>query len=314
MADQADAILNALNQGAAFGSNFRQVSRKRRIDEILGKYFTPAGTEQVSVPQYDEAGNELAAMMQPQATPARFDYQNAIADLGREAPMEALMLQNQQDDRATARLLAEAKLKAAKSGADLPSSWREWLLYKDLPDSGPYSKPEYLGVKRGMYDLRNIAGVEHLVGKHPSLATQPLSTLAQEVAGQSAVAGGKTASSEAAKAAATAKAELDKKTLKADSMTTYIGEAEKLLDSASSGYLGTGWAKAKGAVGVSDPETQANQQLKLISGWMVSNVPRMEGPQSDFDVKNYREMAAMVGDSTIPIGDRKAALMKLRDL
>jgi hypothetical protein len=188
MPNPFDSVLNALNQGAAFGSNFRQVSRKRRIDEILGKYFTPAGTEQVSVPQYDEAGNELAAMMQPQATPARFDYQNAIADLGREAPMEALTLQNQQEDRAIARLLAEAKLKAAREGADLPSDWRLWLKYKELPDS---EKPEFLNVKRNMYDLRNIAGVEHLVGKHPSLATQPLSTLAQEVAGQSAIAGGK---------------------------------------------------------------------------------------------------------------------------
>lgn len=47
---------------------------------------------------------------------------------------------------------------------------------------------------------------------------------------------------------------------------------------------------------------------------MVSNVPRMEGPQSDFDVKNYREMAATVGDSTIPVKDRLAALDTLEQL
>ena len=40
----------------------------------------------------------------------------------------------------------------------------------------------------------------------------------------------------------------------------------------------------------------------------------MEGPQSDYDVKNYREMAATVGDSTIPIEDRMAALDTLQQL
>ena len=47
---------------------------------------------------------------------------------------------------------------------------------------------------------------------------------------------------------------------------------------------------------------------------MVSNVPRMEGPQSNYDVENYKTMAGMVGDSTVPIEDRLAALQTLREL
>jgi hypothetical protein len=55
-------------------------------------------------------------------------------------------------------------------------------------------------------------------------------------------------------------------------------------------------------------------QLDTLSGWMVSNVPRMEGPQSDFDVKNYKTMAGMVGDKTKPMSQRLAALDTLEQL
>lgn len=55
-------------------------------------------------------------------------------------------------------------------------------------------------------------------------------------------------------------------------------------------------------------------QLDTISGWLTSNVPRMEGPQSDKDVANYRIMAAEVGDRTKPTSQRLAAAMELQGL
>lgn len=119
-----------------------------------------------------------------------------------------------------------------------------------------------------------------------------------------------------AKAGVASAAEAEKKGKTVDQLISNIDEAEKILNEgkATGSLIGTGIAAVKGAVGVSDAATKANQQLKLISGWMVANVPRMEGPQSNFDVQNYREMAAMVGDSTIPIGDRLSALKQLRQL
>lgn len=59
--------------------------------------------------------------------------------------------------------------------------------------------------------------------------------------------------------------------------------------------------------------TQADQ-LKSIGGALVSKVPRMEGPQSDKDVMLYREMAGRIGDDTIPIDRRLAALQTVRQL
>jgi hypothetical protein len=40
----------------------------------------------------------------------------------------------------------------------------------------------------------------------------------------------------------------------------------------------------------------------------------MEGPQSNFDVDNYKRMAADVGNKSKPIGDRMAALRGMREL
>lgn len=61
-------------------------------------------------------------------------------------------------------------------------------------------------------------------------------------------------------------------------------------------------------------ETKSKDQagaLKTIAGWLTSSVPRMEGPQSDADVKSYREMAAKVGDASVTISERLRALDEL---
>jgi hypothetical protein len=68
------------------------------------------------------------------------------------------------------------------------------------------------------------------------------------------------------------------------------------------------------AFGMSTPGADAAAQLDTLSGWMVSNVPRMEGPQSNFDVQNYKTMAGMVGDKTKPLSQRLAALDTLERL
>lgn len=67
-------------------------------------------------------------------------------------------------------------------------------------------------------------------------------------------------------------------------------------------------------VGASRDASQIASQLETLSGWMVANVPRMEGPQSNFDVENYKTMAAKVGDRTVPVSERMAALKTLETL
>ena len=55
-------------------------------------------------------------------------------------------------------------------------------------------------------------------------------------------------------------------------------------------------------------------QLRAVGGWLVSNVPRMEGPQSNFDVGNYQTMAADVGNETLPVERRIAALNSIKKM
>lgn len=123
-----------------------------------------------------------------------------------------------------------------------------------------------------------------------------------------------TAANKAAELESVAASDLLKKAKNAQSSMDILQKAEELLPKATGSLAGAGRDILKGAVGISDEKTQANTDLELLSGWLVSNVPRMEGPQSNFDVENYRKMAADLGNSKKPIGDRQAALSTLMSL
>tara|TARA_R110000822_G_scaffold108504_2_gene238040 strand:+ start:821 stop:1615 length:795 start_codon:yes stop_codon:yes gene_type:complete len=63
-----------------------------------------------------------------------------------------------------------------------------------------------------------------------------------------------------------------------------------------------------GFVGKTPQGAAQADRLKVIGGALVLSMPRMEGPQSDADTKLYREMAGKVGDDTVSIDRRLAAL------
>lgn len=93
-----------------------------------------------------------------------------------------------------------------------------------------------------------------------------------------------------------------------------IGEARNLLSGLATGskptHSGVGsWVdKGLNMVGVTTGSANAANQLKVIGGAMTSKVPRMQGPQSDKDTLLYRQMAGQVGDDTLPVEQRLAAL------
>lgn len=105
-----------------------------------------------------------------------------------------------------------------------------------------------------------------------------------------------------------------KKATQASNMLGLVDEAEALLPQATSGALQAAGAKAQNILGVSTPATQADRQLEIISAGLVSNVPRMEGPQSDRDVQMYREAAGDIANRSIPYKDRLAALQTIKSL
>jgi len=108
--------------------------------------------------------------------------------------------------------------------------------------------------------------------------------------------------------------ELQKPVTEAKEAINLINQAEKLLDTATGSLTGTGVDILAGAFGKSTPGAQSAAKLKAIQGSLVAKMPKMSGPQSDKDVLLYREMAAQVGDSTLPTDTRKAALETLREI
>lgn len=93
-----------------------------------------------------------------------------------------------------------------------------------------------------------------------------------------------------------------------------LDQADALLNKATGSTLGSLADSAAGLVGKSTPGAQATAQLKMLEAQIMMAQPRMEGPQSDKDVALYRQMAAQLGDNTVPVETRRAALNGIRQL
>ncbi len=96
-----------------------------------------------------------------------------------------------------------------------------------------------------------------------------------------------------------------------------IKEAEDLLGgevSPTHSLIGRGLDIAGGAVGYASPAAIKAAELQPVGAALVAKMPRMEGPQSDRDLVQYKEMAGKVGDPTQPLATRKAALEKVKEL
>ena len=99
-----------------------------------------------------------------------------------------------------------------------------------------------------------------------------------------------------------------------DQVLQYTKTAEDLLPKATGSGVGAAVDAAGRLVGVSSKSSEAAAKLKTLSGWLVSNVPRMEGPQSNVDVQNYQKMAGDIGNDRLTIEERMASLNALKQL
>ena len=89
--------------------------------------------------------------------------------------------------------------------------------------------------------------------------------------------------------------------------------ANEIKKSTGSG-IGTAVDTLASAFGKSTTGAQAIAKLDVFSYQLLSNVPRFEGPQSDYDVQLYRQAAGDLGNSSKPIETRLAALQAIIDL
>ncbi len=133
-------------------------------------------------------------------------------------------------------------------------------------------------------------GVNYLVDKGTGTATPAINS-----------AGGAVMSGPMAEAQA-------KNVKNAEKLTNLIGEARKILPDATASGIGAQVDNANRFFGNSTKGSQAAAKLGVLGGNMLMMMPRMEGPQSDRDVENYKIMVGKLGDPTIPAAERAAAL------
>lgn len=143
---------------------------------------------------------------------------------------------------------------------------------------------------------------------------QPLMPPSIDPAAQGAVAGAKAQATEIGKGVGE---RINTGAIKARDANDTLGllaEAERLLPNATGSGVGAMADAAGAAVGYATQGSAEADQLDLIAGQLTSKVPRMEGPQSNFDVQMYRQMAGDLGNRKIPAERRMAALQKMREL
>lgn len=93
-----------------------------------------------------------------------------------------------------------------------------------------------------------------------------------------------------------------------------ITQAREILPNATASGFGAKVDEANRFVGRSTEGSQAAAKLAAIGGNMLMMMPRMEGPQSDRDVENYKLMVGKIGDPTIPAAERSAAMDALEEI
>ena len=93
-----------------------------------------------------------------------------------------------------------------------------------------------------------------------------------------------------------------------------IQQARQVLPDATASGMGAQRDSMARYFGQSTPNSQAAAKLAAIGGNMLMMMPRMEGPQSDKDVENYKLMVGKVGDPTIPVAERSAAMDALEEI
>lgn len=275
--------------------------------QFAGESFAPIQA------QYLKRASASSPQARTQAQLARLMREAEIAD--RQEGAQAL-----QAERLTAQQQAEAERRAATAERAAQSD----QLRRELAGQSDATRRELAAIARSnqgaqpyfqpLQTAQGVMAFNSRTGRmEPVMGAdgRPVIGAAADPTLQGALTGAR----ETAKAGVESGVETRKNVSRADEMLGQIRTAESLL-SAGPTQSGIGAMRdaAGRVVGYSPPSARVASQLETLSGWLVSNVPRMEGPQSNFDVQVYREMAGKIGDRTVPAAERQAALQTLKGL
>lgn len=199
--------------------------------------------------------------------------------------------------------------RVASAQQTAPAGIQEYEYFTKLT---PEAQKQFMALQRSpvVPQVVNLAGGQALVDRTGTEPPKYLTTLQQETEAAAQLARSK------ATGEATGQAEgaLAKKSINAMNILETLDLAEPLIEASTGSATGAAADKIAAFFGKSLEGDQAIAQLKIVQAHLMTNMPRMEGPQSDRDVQLYREAAGELGDPTVPRGRKKAALTMIRSL
>lgn len=192
------------------------------------------------------------------------------------------------------------------------SDVQNWEYFQKLT---PEQQKQWMSLQRQPTapQLAVINGVPTLVDRIQGTQT-PLTTLQSEIGATTAKAGAEAEAKALGSAKGEAQGGLAKKGINAMNVLETIDLADPLIDVATGSATGAAADKVAAFFGKSTSGDQAIAQLKIVQANLMTNMPRMEGPQSDRDVQLYREAAGEIGDANVPRARKKAAISMIRAL
>lgn len=194
-----------------------------------------------------------------------------------------------------------------------PSPVVEWEFYNQLP---PEMQQRYLEMKRNPNMIvKDVGSVPTVIAPRVSgTTTTPLSSLATEATGASAIKQAEASGGALGKAQGEIAGGIQTKGSNAVGTSGLLDMAEPLIDVATGSTGGAAIDTVSKFFGHATSGAEATAQLKVLQAGLMMNQPRMEGPQSNADVKLYEQAAAQIGDPTVPREIKKAALGTIRQI
>ena len=292
----------------------REEERRKAYKGVLGTEGTPNTPYQMSPAEMFPGESPIQGLLNQGQDPTGMYAQdpgmagllNMMGpDLGPQFMGQvALQQMKPADDRTPAELLAYQQMYGPDEG------FRRWEASKTTQNSvDPYYNPIYTPEGVISFNARTGQAEPLTIGGKPVVGAQ----YSPDLQGQ--IAGAKTTGESKAKRDSTM-----------SGIGSIIDEARSVLSGDADPVTGEKGATPTGSVtgaaidtvggwfGATPEGAKEADRLKAIGGALVAKMPRMEGPQSNFDVQNYREMAGQVGDSTIPVPRRLAALAEVERL
>lgn len=190
-----------------------------------------------------------------------------------------------------------------------PSSVREYEYYTKLPQN---DQETFLRLKRAQQALNLGDRYVTLDPRTGGQGEEFARGLPPEDTPQ--VRGAQARSAATGKAAGEAEGAIEKKIIQAPQIEEYLRQAEELLPGATSGGLSTMGKGVSEFFGRPAQGSAADSQLDVLGAALTSGVPRMEGPQSNYDVKLYEKAAGDLANTSKPREVRLAAIKTIREL